>query len=92
MEERNRYKNLQELVDEIKEYLQNGGQVTLALNYKWWAKRICSPWEEKVPKDAILFSEEFGYEEILKVLEQNGCQFKRHIALPCFGRVVIQAA
>ena len=90
--ERNRYETVDEMAKEIYEFLKAGGQVSLALDSKWWSKRECSPYEARVVKDAILYSTEFETKQVLEALKEQGCHFETVDGLAqCFGRVRLTA-
>ena len=91
-EERNRYQNVEQMVQEIFEHLQDGGKVTIAFDSKWWAKRECSPYEGRIVKDAILYNKEFKTREVLDALEKMGCLYESTKGLSlCFGTIRLVA-
>ena len=84
---RGEYVSTKELMDAIEAHVKSGGEATLALDYRWWAKRICSPYEARIVGDAQLFDTEFPYSEILKELKARGLNFVKPLGQSSLGYV-----
>ena len=84
---RGTYESIQELVNEIENHVKGGGEATLALDYRWWATRICSPYEARIVEDAKLFDVTFPYSEILNQLKERGLRWVNPVGQSGIGYV-----
>ena len=78
--------NLKKLIKELLQEVKKGTTVSISLDYHWWVKRYCSPWEDRIVKDAILYPDDINSIDIVTALEKAGCNFDMRVPMG-FGHV-----